>query len=449
MVLTALFRRSFSHGVHPPELKEITAGRPIRRLPFAPRMIIPLSQHVGAPARPIVHPGEEVLRGQPLAEADGFMSVPMHAPASGVVEGIELTPTVRGPKTESILIRLYPGSSQEVLHGEPRDPDAMSREELVRAVQATGMVGLGGAGFPTHVKMRVPEGGAIDTLLINGCECEPYLTTDHRVMLEQTANLMLGTHILMRALGARRAVIGIEDNKLDAVAAVRSRLPADRSVSVGVLRTKYPQGAEKLMITSLLGREVPSGGLPYQVGVAVFNVGTAAQVGELVPEGRGLIERVITVTGPGIKKPGNYLIALGTPIGFVLEQLGYQGDAQHLILGGPMMGTSVASLDVPVTKAVSGILVLNDEEVSRERPGRVYPCIHCARCVQACPMHLNPSMLGLLAAQREYERMEEAFHLNDCFECGCCSFVCPSNIPLVQYFRIAKSINRDTGLRTA
>jgi Na+-translocating ferredoxin:NAD+ oxidoreductase subunit C len=286
-------------------------------------------------------------------------------------------------------------------------------------------------------------------VLINGCECEPYLTTDHRVMLEYAGHVIAGIRIVMRAAGAARAIVGIEDNKMDAVEALRARLTPHGDIAVRVLRTKYPQGAERILIRSLVGREVPSRGLLYQVGVAVFNVGTVAEIGELLPQGRGLIERVVTITGPGIRRPGNYLIALGTPLRFVLEQLGYAGGAQHLILGGPMMGTSVASLEVPVTKAVSGILVLNEAEEAREQPGAVYPCIRCGKCVQACPMHLSPSVLGLLAAKRQYARMEQEFHLNDCFESGCCSYACPANIPLVQYCRIAKSINRDARERSA
>jgi electron transport complex protein RnfC len=448
-LIQRLRAKSFAHGVHPPELKAVTASRPIRRMPFAPRMIIPLSQHAGAPARPIVHAGQEVLRGEPIAEADGFLSVPHHAPATGVIEGIGLMPTARGPKTESILLRLYPGSSQEVLHTEPQDVGAMDRDELVRAVQATGMVGLGGAGFPTHVKLTVPLGCVIDTVIINGCECEPYLTTDHRVMLEQTDDVLAGMRIVLRAVGARQAILAVEDNKLDAAQALRSRLFPRGDVRVEVLRTKYPQGAEKILIKALLGREVPSGGLPASVGVGVYNVGTVAQLGELLPRGMGLVERVVTIAGPGIRKPGNYRIALGTPLRFVLEQLGYSGGAQHLILGGPMMGTSVASLDVPVTKPVSGILVLGEARAAPGQPTTVYPCIRCGKCLEACPMSLNPCMLGLLATRREYARMEQELHLNDCFECGCCSYVCPSSIPLVQYFRIAKSINRDIRERSA
>ncbi|SCZ49125.1 electron transport complex subunit RsxC [Thiohalomonas denitrificans] len=443
MGLLNLFKRkTFSHGIHPPEYKEETAHKPIRRLPFAPEMVIPLSQHFGAAAIPLVHPGQEVLRGEPVARADGFMSAPIHAPATGIIEDIHLMPTARGPKVESIILKAHPGASQRVLYGAELDVDTMSAEELVKAIQDTGMVGLGGAGFPTHVKLTVPPEHPVDTLVVNGCECEPYLTTDHRIMLEHTDELIRGIRIAMRASGTRRAVIGIEDNKSDAIKAIRERLKPEDPIAVQEVRTKYPQGSEKLLITVLLGREVPSGGLPFQVGVVVNNVGTLAEIGRLLPKGEGLIERVVTIAGPEVKKPGNYLVPLGTPLRFILEQVGYFGDAGHLILGGPMMGTTVASLDVPITKPVSGLVVL-PEESANEHPDRVYPCIRCGTCVDACPIHLNPSRLGQLAARRQYETMAAEFHLNDCFECGCCSYVCPSNIPLVQYFRIAKSVNRE------
>jgi len=449
MQLLGLGKATFSHGVHPPEYKAVTGSKAIRRLSFAPEMILPLSQHFGTPSVPVVHEGQEVVRGELVAQADGFMSVPLHAPATGVIKSIGLMPTARGPRAPAIVLKLHAGVSQDVLYDSPQDISNMSGEEIINAVRETGMVGLGGASFPTHVKMTVPEGQKVDTVMVNGCECEPYLTTDHRVMMEYSMDLFSGIQLAMKATGAERAVIGIEDNKPDAIEALRRACPADGSVTVGVMKTKYPQGAEKMMIKALLGREVPSGGYPSAVGVSVYNVATLAQLGALLPQGHGLIERVVTITGPGIQKPGNYLVALGTPLRYVLEELGFQGEARQLIMGGPMMGVSVASLDVPVTKGVSGILILTDEEMSQQIPKKVWPCIRCAYCVQACPIHLNPSELGMLASKRQYETMEEKYHLNDCFECGCCSYVCPSGIPLVQYFRIAKAINRENHERAA
>ena len=441
---TALAGRSatFPHGVHPPEHKEATERHAIRRLPFPDEMIIPLSQHIGAPAKPIVRAGQEVVRGEPIAEPGGFVSVPMHAPATGVVSRVDLALDARGQMTPSIYIRLYSGSSQAVLYGAPCDIDSLSPQELVKAVQSPGVVGLGGAAFPTHVKLAVPEGKSVDTVIVNGCECEPYLTTDHRVMIEHTGHIFDGIRVVLRATGAREAVIGIENNKPDAIERLSSSIPPGLPVRVASLRTKYPQGAEKMLSKALLNREVPSGGLPSDVGVACFNVATLAQIGELLPKGQGLIERVVTITGPGVKRPGNYMMPLGTSLRFVLGQVGFSGAASQVILGGPMMGASVASLDVPVTKGVTGILVLTEEEV-RRRPDKIYPCIRCGACVQACPLYLNPSRLGILGQNNRYAEMETDFHLNDCFECGSCTYVCPSNIPLVQYFRIAKAVNRD------
>ena len=445
MDFLSLFRRhkTFSHGgIYPVEHKELTAAKPIRRIPFAPQLIVPLSQHKGAPAKPLVTPGQEVVRGEPIAEAGGFVSVPMHAPATGRVKAIELWPTAEGPKAPAILIDVYEAATQEVLYESPVDPLGMTPEQIVQAVQDAGLVGLGGATFPSHVKMKPPKGKTIRTVVINGCECEPYLTCDHRIMLEQTDAVLLGVRIVMRATGAQRAIIGVEDNKLDAVSVLRAKLPADGTITAEAVESRYPQGAEKMLVESLLGQQIPEGGLPADLGVAVYNVGTVAQMGALLPRGRGLIERVVTVSGPGVERPGNYLVPLGTPLQFLLDFAGTTGDANEVILGGPMMGMTVASMEVPVTKGVSGVVVYERDDPDQKKRF-VFPCIKCSRCVDACPMHLNPSMLGQLAQVRDYARMESEFHLNTCFECGCCAYVCPSNIPLTQYFRIAKSINRE------
>jgi electron transport complex protein RnfC len=444
MSLFGLFqrRKTFDHGIFPVEHKELTADKPIRRMPFAPEFVIPLAQHKGRPAEPIVKVGQEVVRGEPIARAAGFVSVPMHAPATGVIRAIDLAPTAEGPKTQAIFLKVYEAATQQVLYEQERDLEAMTPEEIVSAVQDAGLVGLGGAAFPSHVKMKPPEGARIDTVIVNGCECEPYLTCDHRIMLERTDALIRGVKLALKATGAQRAIIGVEDNKLDAVSKIRERLPAGLPITAEAVETKYPQGAEKMLIKSLLGKEVPVGGLPAHVGVAVFNVGTLAQMGELLPRSRGLIERVVTVSGPAIVRAGNFLIPIGTPLRFLLDQVGTKETLGEVILGGPMMGMAVASLDVPVTKAVSGVVALEREDPDLRRR-KVYPCIKCSECLKACPVQLNPSMLGQLAQAREYERMAGEFYLDQCFECGSCAYVCPSNIPLTQYFRIAKAINRD------
>ncbi len=436
-------RKTFARGVHPASNKS-TAGTPIRRMPFAPRILLPLAQHIGKPAVPIVSVGQEVVRGQPIARAEGFLSVPLHAPADGVVEAIELRPSAKGNWVETIVIRVYEASTQEVRWSEPRDMDALSPQEILQAIQDTGMVGMGGAAFPSHAKLTVPKERKIHTLVVNGCECEPFLTCDHRMMLELTDDMFRGIRYAMRAVGAERAIIGIEDNKPDAVEHIRARLPADGAITVEAVETKYPQGAEKMLVQSLLGLKVPAGGLPLEVGVVVNNVGTLALLGRLLPAGEGMTERVVTVTGPGIKKPGDYWVPLGTPMRTVLDWAGAEGVSEReIILGGPMMGQAVASLDVPVTKGVSGILVFDKLNIQADAARKTYPCIKCGECVNACPMGLNPSMLGMLAGGREYDLMGSQYHLGDCFECGCCTFVCPSNIPLVQQFRIAKGILRD------
>lgn len=342
----------------------------------------------------------------------------------------------------AIILDVFEAATQEVLWRNPTDVGALTPREMIQAVQDLGIVGLGGAAFPSHVKLAVPADKAVDTLIVNGCECEPYLSCDHRTMLERPRELMRGIGYAMQATGASKAIVGVEDNKLDAVRVLREHLPKHGNISVEAVETKYPQGSEKMLIKSLLGKEVPAGGIPLDIGVVVNNVGTLTAIGQLLPLGEGLTERVVTVTGPGVERPGNYTIPLGTPIGFVLEQVGYTLGDNEFVLGGPMMGPSVSDLEIPISKGTSGLLVLNQPEIQQETR-RIWPCIKCGRCVNACPMHLNPAQLGQLAVKREYATMADDFYLNDCFECGCCSYVCPSNIPLVQHFRIAKAFNRE------
>ncbi|MBI4809714.1 MAG: electron transport complex subunit RsxC [Nitrosomonadales bacterium] len=432
---------TFEHGIHPDYHKE-TGSLPIKRLAFAPRLIVPLSQHIGKPAVCCVSVGEEVLRGQVIATADGFVSLPVHAPATGVVEAIGVMPAANGKMVDSITLRVYEADSQQVQVSAPRDIEAMDKKELLAAIQSTGISGLGGATFPAHVKLSVPPDVVIDTMVVNGAECEPFLTCDHRIMVERTKDLIRGIRIAMKVSGAPRTIIGVEDNKPDAIAAIRAALPADGTITVQALETKYPQGAEDTIIYALLGREIPAGQRPASIGVLVNNVMTLAYLGRLLPAGEGIVERVLTVAGPGVEKPGNYIVPIGTPLRFLLEQVGAKSSAQEIILGGPMMGMTISSLDVPVTKGTSGVLAFGKGELQEETP-RVYACIKCGECLKVCPKFLNPSQLGLLAAKREYAEMAERYNLDRCFECGCCSYVCPSHIPLVQQFRIAKAVNRE------
>lgn len=429
-------QRSFAHGIHPPEAKDETRDLPIKQFPFAPVMIVPLAQHIGKPAVPVVREGQEVSRGQLIADADGFMSVAMHAPASGLVQRIALAPGIGGSMAPAIFIKPFPGSSQEVREGVPCVLETATPDDILLAIQQAGIVGLGGAAFPTHVKLKVPADKPVDTLIINGVECEPYLTTDHRVMLEQPGDIFMGIRYLLKVTGAERAIIGVEANKLDVVDALRAALPDDVPLTVKVVAVKYPQGAEKMLIHALLGREVPSGGLPSDVGVVSVNVATTAEIGRLLPHGRGIQERVITIGGPAIRKKGNYRIPIGTPLRFALEYAGMDEYLSRVFIGGPMMGQALPSLDIPITKGTSGFIAFTDTQTAAPAE---YPCIHCAYCVDVCPLFLNPSQLGLLARVGEFERMADEFKLMDCFECGACSYVCPAHIPLVQRFRGAKS----------
>ncbi len=438
-------RSTFPHGIHPPESKRETASLPIRRFPFAPALVVPLVQHIGKPALPVVREGEEVVRGQRIARPEGFVSVAMHAPVSGVIERIGLVPSISGRMVPGIYLRPHPSSTQEVIEGVPCSLERATKEEILTAIQEAGIVGLGGAAFPTHVKLKIPEGKIVETLIVNGVECEPFLTTDHRVMLEQSADILLGLRYLLRVSGARRAIIAIEANKLDAAHHLRSVLPADLPAEVAVLQVKYPQGAEKMLIEALLGRQVPSGGLPLDVGALCVNVATAAEIGRLLPHGMGIQERVITISGPAVRRKGNYRIPIGTPLRFLLDEVGVEDDISRVFLGGPMMGPAASSLDIPITKGTSGVIAFTARETGRLDRRTEYPCIHCADCLDACPIFLDPSQLGLLAKKGEYQRMAEAHHLMDCFECGACSFVCPSQIPLVHHFRVAKAAVRKQG----
>lgn len=440
MSLFNFHKNTFKHGVHPPEHKSETNSLPIRQFPFAPVIILPMVQHIGAPAEIIVREGQEVVRGQLLAKAGGFVSVPVHAPVTGTIRKITNVPSISGKMVPGIYLETAPFSNQEVYGNKPVDIETATPEEILQGIQDAGIVGLGGAAFPTHVKLKVPPGKTCEVLLINGIECEPYLTTDHRVMLEQAADIFLGIRYLLKVTGAKRAIIGIEANKQDAADHLAKNIPAGIPVTVQVVPVKYPQGSEKMLITSILGVEVPSGGLPIDVNALVVNVATAAEMGRLLPHGRGILERVITITGPAVKKKGNYLIPIGTPLRYVLEQVGVDEQLSEVYLGGPMMGVAVSNLDISIVKGASGIVAFTEKEVSR--PTEILPCIKCGACVEACPISLNPSKLGILAKFEAYEQMADEFNLMDCFECGSCAYVCPSHIPLVQYFRLSKSVVR-------
>jgi len=439
--------RTFRHGVHPAGHKEATEQLPIERMPFVGRYTVPLSQHTGAPARPVVAAGRRVTRGEAIAEAGGFVSTTLHAPVDGRVVAIAPRPHPSGRLVEAIEIEADPYSPQRFPGNgasAPLDPAALSDEQFVAEVQRAGLVGMGGAAFPTHVKYRLPEGRRIERLIVNGCECEPYLTSDHRLMVERAADVVRGAEIVAARLGVEETVFGVETNKADAIAALERATAGRQRMRVVPLEVKYPQGAEKMLIRAVYGLEVPSGKLPLDVGVLVNNVATMTAIADWFDRRRPLVERVVTVAGPGVRRPSNLLVPVGTPVRAVLEHCGGLDEStREVVMGGPMMGAPLASLDVPVVKGTSGLLAFTEAEA---RLPTEYTCIKCGRCVEACPQFLNPSRLGRLGRAGRWEEML-AYHAMDCVECGSCSFACPSGIPIVQLIRVAKGALREKAAR--
>lgn len=430
---------SFPHGVHPPDSKDLTSGVPLRRMPFPEEVVLPLRQNAGAPARLLVGPGDRVERGDKIGEAQGFVSVPVHASVAGVVASIELRPHPDGSMTEAVVIRVDPNSPQIPRPRMVPRWEGLTADQVREAVKEAGVVGLGGAAFPTHVKLVPPKDGSIDLLVVNGAECEPYLTSDHRVMVEHPERVHFGIRIMMQCLGVDRAVIGVERNKIDGIEALGRTIPEDLDITVQPLTVKYPQGAEKMLIHSLVRREVPSGKLPLHAGVVVQNVGSIAAIAEVFETGYPLVERIVTVTGPGLVRPSNLVVPVGTKVRDAIAFCGgFTEDAREVVFGGPMMGSSQADMDAPILKGTSGVVVLARDQVA---PGIVLPCISCGHCLDACPVFLNPSLLGKLAQVGRYAEMTE-FHLADCMLCGSCSYVCPSHIPLSQMFALSKGALR-------
>jgi H+/Na+-translocating ferredoxin:NAD+ oxidoreductase subunit C len=440
-----LLRRNFDHGVHPAHLKAQTEDLPIQRVPFVGRYVMPLGQHIGVPCRPVVTVGERVVRGQLIAEAGGFVSTDLHSPVTGNIREIGEFRGVDGGFAPAIEIEADPYATQQLETAGGIDWMSLSLEQFIAEVQRAGIVGMGGAAFPSHVKFSIPDGAKIRYLLINGAECEPYLTNDHRLMLERPGDLLRGAEIVRQKLGAEETVIGVERNKPDAIETLRQHIQADQAVRVVPLKVKYPQGAEKMIIKSVFGKEVPAGQLPRDVQVNVNNVGTIVAIADYFLRGIPLIERIVTVSGPGAAYPANLIVPLGTPVREVLRFCGgLKDETREVIMGGPMMGRPIASLDVPVLKGSSGILAFTDAETARPQE---YPCIRCGRCLEACPYFLNPSRFARLARARVYDEMKQ-YSVMDCVECGCCTFACPSNIPIVQLIRTAKDALRASKART-
>lgn len=436
---------TFKHGIHPSEFKHFTNNCAIERMPFTEQYILPLGQHIGAPSIPIVKIGDKVKRGQRIAEPGGYVSVALHTPVDGVVTNIGLSENQSGQMANCIFIQTDTYSPQLLQTQLPKPPQDMDMKEFLSSIQNAGIVGLGGAAFPAHAKFAVPEGKRIKYLMLNGCECEPFLTSDHRTMVEYSDELLDGVSILNHHIKAEKIFIGIENNKPDAIEILKAKCTESLlNIVVVPLKVKYPQGAEKMMISAILGYDVPSGKLPLDVGVLVSNVGTIAALSTWFRQGQPLIERIVTITGTAIKRPSNLLVPIGTSMQEVIDYCGgIINDAARILYGGPMMGMVQKSLNTPVIKGTSGLLVLTKNEV---KDTQEFNCIRCGKCVDACPMFLNPSLLGLLAKKGLWEEMNEN-HVLDCFECGSCSFVCPSGIPLVQSFRVAKGLLREKKAR--
>ncbi|MEG2000131.1 MAG: electron transport complex subunit RsxC [Evtepia sp.] len=426
-------KHKFYGGVHPAEHKEATEQKPITELVNAPaQVVIPMSMHIGAPCKPIVAKGDAVTVGQLIGETAG-MGAPIHASVSGVVTAVEPRPGSGGNPVLSVVIE---NDFQNTLSPDckPREnTDALTAEEIIGIIRDGGVTGMGGAGFPTHVKISSAVGKA-DTIIINGAECEPYITADHRLMLEHGEKIIGGVQFIMRALKLDHAYIGVEDNKLNAITHLKS-LAGDK-ITVEALHTRYPQGAEKQLIQRITGREIPPGKLPADVGCCVFNVATTAAVYDAVALGHPVTQRVVTVTGSAVKNPVNLRAPFGTPFSHLIEEAGgFNGTPARVISGGPMMGAAQYDLSVSMGKATNCVLCLDKKDLPAQNPELT--CIRCARCVNVCPMHLTPVYMNLYARKRQWTETEN-LRIMDCMECGSCQYICPARIPLVQQFRSAK-----------
>lgn len=428
-------------GIHPHDNKEWSKDKAIEVLELPDEVKIPMTQHIGAPATPIVQKGDKVLTGQLIGQAAGFVSANIHSPISGTVTAIDAYSNGQGQRRTMIVIKREGDEWVESIDRstELKRECTLSPEQIIAKVRDAGIVGLGGAQFPTHVKLTIPNGQKAEVLIINGVECEPYLTSDYRTMLERGEMLVIGIEILMRAINVERAVIGVENNKPDAIAHLRSIITKGnyRGIEVMPLQMRYPQGGEKQLIAAVTGRQVaPPPALPISVGAVVCNVSTTVAIYEAVQKNKPLIERVVTVTGKELKSTHNYLARFGTAASCLLELAGIPDGDVKLLNGGPMMGRSVVDITAPLIKGCSGLTVLSGKEAAR---GKELACIKCAKCVSACPMGLEPYLLYKLAKLQKWDTTEE-HNAVDCIECGCCSYTCPSYLPLLDYIRIGKQM---------
>ena len=424
-------------GVHPPENK-LSAQGEIITLPLPEQVTIPLSQHIGAPAVPTVKKGDQVKVGQIIGQAAGFISANIHSSVSGTVMSLDPVVDASGYPRPAVTIKVEGDEWDENILKDPinKQPGTFTKEEILAAISAAGIVGMGGATFPTQVKLSPPPGSTAEVLIINGVECEPYLTADHRLMLEHGKELIIGIELIMKALGVKRTIVGIENNKRDAIEELGKLARLADGIEICPLKIQYPQGGEKQLIQATTGKFVPSGGLPIAVGAVVQNVGTVYAVYEAVMKHKPLFERVVTVTGKSLKEPGNYLCRIGTPISQLIEAAGgLPEDTGKVIGGGPMMGKALTNTNIPVTKGTSGILLMRQEESARKEYRN---CIRCSKCVSVCPMGLEPYYLMLLGEHNKLEMLESE-KIMDCIECGSCSFTCPANRPLLDVIRLGKA----------
>lgn len=426
---------TFKGGAGVPHHKEATEGLSIEKARVPKIVYIPLHQHVGAPCEPIVKVGDTVKVGQKIGQSDAFVSAPVHSSVSGVVKSIANMSTPTAQNVKCIVIE---SDGKDELHESVKPKgslESLTQKEILEIIKEAGITGMGGAGFPAHVKLSPPSDKKIDTILLNGAECEPYLTADHRVMVEYPEKVVFGLKAIMKAVGVDKAIIGIEKNKPDAILAIREAIKNEPNIQVATLKVKYPQGDEKRLINAILGRVVPSGGLPMDVGVIVSNVSSSKAIADAILEGKPLYERVVTVTGKGIKEPKNILARIGTPFKDLIEQCGgFASTPGKIIAGGPMMGISQYSIDVPIMKGSNGILVITEKEA---QPDKVSPCIKCGKCLEVCPVRLQPLYLGGYAIKKNFDKAEE-YHALDCVECGACSYICPAKRPLTESIRLAK-----------
>lgn len=426
---------TFKGGIHLSGYKEGTQGSPIVVAQIPSTVYLPVSQHIGAPCAPLVQVGDEVKKGQKIAEGKGFVTAPIHASVSGKVIAIEKRPHPGGNFVNCIVIENdFKEEWADTVKPNPHTEE-LSPEEIRKIIFEAGIVGLGGATFPAHVKLAPVEGKKADYIILNGVECEPYITADHRLMVEKPERVVAGLKYIMKSTGCEQGVIAIEENKPDAIALFTRILAQEQQIRVQVLKEKYPQGSEKHLIYACTQREVPVGGLPLDAGVVVHNVGTAAAIADAVELGIPLIERILTLSGDGVQKPANYLVRLGTLFSSLIEESGgYVGEVDKIIAGGLMMGKTVFTPDVPVIKGSSGIVVLKKTVTKKEKE---FNCVRCAKCVDACPLFLEPTTIVKLAKRGLWKDAEEQ-NAFSCIECGSCVYVCPARIPLVQYLRRAK-----------